>query len=223
MLQIGKTDPALGLEVHNHLVSLGLETPIKDVKHISDEEKVKLITEQMTLVMNTLGLDLLDDSLVDTPKRIAKMYVYEKFWGLLPENFPKCTTVENKMGYNETVTEKNIRVLSDCEHHLVQIDGYATVSYIPKDIVLGLSKLNRIVEYFSRRPQIQERLTQQIGETLKYILKTEDVAVSVNAKHYCVIARGVEDQSSNTITNYLCGAYRNDSMTRSEFMSVVAS
>lgn len=222
MFQPTKINPELGLAVHRHLVQLGLETPIiTENLSQSDHEKVQIIQEHMTEVMKTLGLDLSDDSLTETPLRIAKMFVYEKFWGLKPENFPKCTAVENKMQYNEMVTEKNIRVLSDCEHHFVQIDGYATVSYIPKGKVLGLSKLNRIVEYFSRRPQIQERLTQQVGEALKFILNTDDVAVSVSAKHYCVISRGVEDQSSFTVTNYLSGVYRDNSDTRAEFLRIV--
>jgi GTP cyclohydrolase I len=219
MFQPTKVNADLGQKIHQHLMSLGLETPLapNQFSTMVDDERVAFIESKMTDVMLALGLNLTDDSLIDTPKRIAKMFVYEKFWGLKPENFPKCTVIDNKMNYDEMVTEKNITVLSDCEHHFVQIDGKAHVSYIPNAKVLGLSKLNRVVEYFSRRPQVQERLTQQIGEALKYILGTDDVAVVINAKHYCVISRGVEDHGSETVTSYLSGRYRESPDTRAEF------
>jgi GTP cyclohydrolase I len=170
--------------------------------------------------MQVLGLDLNDDSLVETPKRVAKMYVNEIFWGLDYEAFPKCTTVNNKMKYNEMVVERNVNVQSNCEHHFVVIDGLATVAYVPKDKVLGLSKINRIVEYFSKRPQIQERLTEQIFHTLQYILDTEDVAVLIDAQHYCVKSRGVEDTGSSTVTVRLGGGFKNHPEVRNEFYQI---
>lgn len=215
-----KVNPKLGWEVQKHLESLGLQTPITKEIEAPEGEKIEAIQKHFEDIMRLLGLDLTDDSLEETPKRVAKMYVLEKFWGLKPENFPKCTTIENKMSYDEMVVENNIRVMSDCEHHFVQIDGRATVAYIPKNKVLGLSKLNRIVEYFSRRPQVQERLTQQIGETLKFILETDDVAVVITGKHYCVISRGVEDQGSETTTSYLSGKFKTDPICRKEFLAL---
>jgi GTP cyclohydrolase I len=167
--------------------------------------------------MRILGLDLSDDSLVDTPKRVAKMYVNEIFWGLDYDAFPKCTAVDNKMKYNEMVCERNINVQSNCEHHFVVIAGLATVAYVPNQKVLGLSKINRIVEYFSKRPQIQERLTEQVFHALQYILETEDVAVMIDAKHYCVSARGVEDTGSSTVTSKLGGGFKSDPAARAEF------
>ena len=216
-----KTNESLGYQVQKHLESLGLQTPITKAIDESESHKIDVIERHMTEIMKVLGLDLSDDSLEETPKRVAKMYVLEKFWGLKPENFPKCTTIENKMGYDEMVLEKNISVMSDCEHHLVQIDGKAHVAYIPKNKVLGLSKLNRIVEYFSRRPQVQERLGQQIGEALKFILETDDVAVVIEAKHYCVISRGVEDKNSTTTTSFLSGSFKNDESCRKEFLALI--
>lgn len=216
-----KTNEGLGYQVQKHLESLGLQTPITKAIDESESHKIDVIERHMTEIMKVLGLDLSDDSLEETPKRVAKMYVLEKFWGLKPENFPKCTTIENKMGYDEMVLEKNISVMSDCEHHLVQIDGKAHVAYIPKNKVLGLSKLNRIVEYFSRRPQVQERLGQQIGEALKFILETDDVAVVIEAKHYCVISRGVEDKNSTTTTSFLSGKFKENQSVRNEYLSLV--
>ena len=182
--------------------------------------KIELIESHFKGIMETLGLDLSDDSLIDTPKRVAKMYVNEIFWGLDYEAFPKCTTVDNKMKYNEMVCERNINVQSNCEHHFVVIDGLATVAYVPKDKVLGLSKINRIVEYFSKRPQIQERLTEQIFHTLQFILDTEDVAVMIDAQHYCVKSRGVEDTGSSTVTTRLGGGFKSDPAARNEFLSI---
>jgi GTP cyclohydrolase I len=215
-----KTDSALGLEIHNHLVSLGVETPVTE-KLLTTSEKINIIQDKFYDIMVTLGLDLTDDSLADTPKRVASMYVNEIFWGLDYDAFPKCTTIQNKMGYNEMLIERNINVQSNCEHHLVVIDGLATVGYIPKDVVLGLSKINRVVEYFAKRPQVQERLTEQVFHALEYILGTDNIAVVIDAKHYCVAARGVEDTGSSTVTSKLGGAFKNDPTTRSEFMSIV--
>jgi GTP cyclohydrolase I len=151
------------------------------------------------------------------------MYVNEIFWGLDYDAFPKCTTVSNKMRYDEMVIERNINVQSNCEHHFVVIDGLATVAYIPKDKVLGLSKINRVVEYFSKRPQIQERLTEQIYHALQYILGTDNIAVVIDAQHFCVKSRGVEDVGSSTTTSKLGGVFKSDPSVRLEFMNIVNS
>lgn len=217
-----KLDKTLGLKVEEYLVSKGVQTPT--VPHKLNEEaqyKVDQIQQHMTSIMELLGLDLTDDSLVETPKRVAKMYVNELFYGLLPENFPKATTVDNKMGYSGMVREKNVAVKSACEHHLVVIDGFASVAYIPKDKVLGLSKINRIVNYFSRRPQIQERLTEQIFHALCFILETDNVAVYIDAKHYCVSHRGAEDTNSSTTTCRIGGEFLTNTALRSEFYSSI--
>jgi GTP cyclohydrolase I len=214
-----KTDPELGQKVHEYLVKMGVETPI--FNSIFDrKEKIEKIEKHFKIIMETLGLDLNDDSLEETPKRVAKMYVNEIFWGLDYEAFPKCTTVDNKMQYNEMVVERNVNVQSNCEHHFVVIDGLATVAYVPKQKVLGLSKINRIVEYFSKRPQIQERLTEQIFHTLQFILDTEDVAVMIDAQHYCVKSRGVEDTGSSTVTCRLGGGFKTDPSARQEFLQI---
>jgi GTP cyclohydrolase I len=214
-----KTNPELGQAVHQHLVKLGLETPTIENK-LTIKQKVSKIEKHFKAIMETLGLDLADDSLMETPLRVAKMYCSEIFWGLDPENFPKCTAVENKMGYDEMVVEKGVSVQSNCEHHFVIIDGLATVAYLPNKKVLGLSKINRVVEYFAKRPQIQERLTNQIAAALQFILDTEDVAVVINAQHYCVKSRGVEDTGSSTVTSYLGGKFRTDALVRSEFLAI---
>jgi GTP cyclohydrolase I len=187
-----KTDPELGQKIHEHLVKMGVETPTKD-NSLDRKEKIEVIEAHFNGIMRALGLDLEDDSLMDTPKRVAKMYVNEIFWGLDYDAFPKCTTVANKMKYDEMVVERNVNVQSNCEHHFVIIDGLATVAYVPNEKVLGLSKINRIVEYFAKRPQIQERLTEQVFHALCYILETDNVAVMIDAQHYCVKSRGVED------------------------------
>lgn len=218
-----KCDPALGQRVHQHLVSMGVETPMSEqFGKIDRKEKIDLINEHFKSIMLVLGLDLEDDSLSDTPNRVAKMYVNEIFWGLDYEAFPKCTTVSNKMHYDEMVVERNINVQSNCEHHFVVIDGLATVAYVPNTKVLGLSKINRIVEYFSKRPQIQERLTEQIFHALQFILETDHVAVVIHAKHYCVRSRGVEDSGSSTVTSKLGGGFKTDPAARAEFMKMVS-
>jgi len=214
-----KTNPELGLQVHEYLVKMGVETPTNP-NGLSRTDKIDIIEAKFTDIMNVLGLDLTDDSLAETPKRVAKMMVGEIFWGLDYEAFPKCTTVDNKMKYNEMVVERNVNVQSNCEHHFVIIDGLATVGYVPKDKVLGLSKINRIVEYFSKRPQIQERLTEQIFHTLQFILDTEDVAVMIDARHYCVASRGVEDTGSSTVTTRLGGGFKSDMAARNEFYQI---
>jgi len=220
MLDKNKTDERLGILVNDHLTVIGINTPTTERLHESEDMKLGSIEGHFREILLTLGMDLSDDSLEETPRRMSKMWVKELNWGLYPENFPKCTTVQNKMHYDEMVIEKDITIMSICEHHGVVIDGHCNIAYIPGDKVLGLSKLNRISEYFSRRPQIQERLTQQIAETLKFILDTEDVAVTINAVHYCVKSRGVGDQSSSTITSYSSGEFRNNSDCRKEFMSL---
>lgn len=215
-----KTDPELGKQIHEHLVKCGVETPTIN-NSLSRTDKIDLIETKFKDIMQTLGLDLSDDSLEETPKRVAKMYVNETMWGLDFEAFPKCTTVQNKMKYDEMVVERHVNVQSNCEHHFVVIDGLATVGYIPKEKVLGLSKINRIVEYFSKRPQIQERLTEQVYHALQYILETDDVAVVIDAQHFCVKSRGVEDVGSSTVTSKLGGVFKTDSAVRAEFMNIV--
>jgi GTP cyclohydrolase I len=214
-----KTDPALGQSIHEYLVKQGVETPSID-NNLSRTDKIEIIEKHFIKIMEALGLDLTDDSLMDTPKRVAKMYVNEIFWGLDYEAFPKCTAVDNKMKYDEMVVERNINVQSNCEHHFVIIDGLATVGYIPNQKVLGLSKINRIVEYFAKRPQIQERLTEQVFHALQAILETESVAVVIDAQHYCVKSRGVEDTGSSTVTSKLGGVFKSDPAVRTEFMNI---
>jgi GTP cyclohydrolase I len=197
-----------------------VETPTIDASKLDRKDKIEEIEKHFASIMHILGLDLRDDSLNETPKRVAKMYVNEIFWGLDYDAFPKCTTVENKMRYNEMVVERNVNVQSNCEHHFVVIDGLATIAYVPKNHVLGLSKINRIVEYFSKRPQIQERLTEQIFHALCFILNTDDVAVLIDAQHYCVKSRGVEDTGSSTVTVRLGGGFKTDPAVRNEFLSI---
>lgn len=214
-----KTDPELGRKVHEYLVKMGVETPTIHTD-LDRKEKIEIIERNFEQIMTVLGLDVRDDSLAETPKRVAKMYVNEIFWGLDYDAFPKCTTVGNKMGYDEMVVERNVNVQSNCEHHFVVIDGLATVAYVPRDKVLGLSKINRIVEYFAKRPQIQERLTEQVFHALCYILETNDVAVMIDARHYCVKSRGVEDTGSSTVTCKLGGGFKTDPAARAEFLSI---
>lgn len=218
----GKTDGKLGQEIHKHLTDLGVETPmVADVSKLSDEEvMIDLISKNVQSTMSVLGLDLKDDSLRDTPNRVAKMYVNEIFYGLQTEHFPKITVVENKFKYDEMLVEKNINVMSFCEHHFASIVGKATVGYIPNGKVIGLSKLNRVVDYFARRPQVQERLTAQIYHTLVKILETEHVAVVIDAEHFCVKSRGIQDLCSSTVTSKLGGAFKDDAATRTEFMAL---
>jgi GTP cyclohydrolase I len=219
-----KCDPELGQKIHQHLVNMGVETPMTQTYSsvLDRKEKIGIIELHMKNIMEVLGLDLSDDSLIETPKRVAKMYVNEIFWGLDYDAFPKCTTVDNKMKYDEMVVERNVNVQSNCEHHFVVIDGVATVGYIPKQKVLGLSKINRIVEYFSKRPQIQERLTEQVYHALQYILETDNIAVVIHAQHYCVKSRGVEDTGSSTVTSKLGGVFKTDPNVRTEFMRLVS-
>ncbi|QIQ22219.1 GTP cyclohydrolase I FolE [Zophobihabitans entericus] len=205
------------LLVKNALEAKKLETPLKRISLTSDERKQQ-IQQHFLSIMQLMELDLSDDSLMETPQRLAKMYVDEIFSGLNYENFPKITLIENKMQVDEMVTVRDITLTSICEHHFVTIDGKATVSYIPKDYVIGLSKINRIVEFFSQRPQVQERLTQQILVALQTLLGTHNVAVSIDATHYCVKARGVKDATSSTTTTALGGGFKTKATTRQEFL-----
>ncbi|MBL7555159.1 MAG: GTP cyclohydrolase I FolE [Bdellovibrionaceae bacterium] len=205
------------MNIKKEILSHVLPSPHQD-SELSSEEKVEKIKFHFTEIMKTLGLDLSDDSLKDTPKRVAKMYVNEIFKGLNTANFPKITTIENKMQYDQMIAVKNIDLISYCEHHFQTIQGHATIAYIPSKKVIGLSKINRIVDFFSRRPQVQERLTKQIADCLEYVLETPHVAVYINAKHFCVIARGIEDANSTTITTDLRGDFKTRAETRKEFL-----
>ena len=220
-MKIDKKDNALGLDVHKHLVIAGVETPMNYKKVMDNDGKIERLTSLFEQILDELGMDRSDDSIEGTPMRLAKMYPFELMYGMDYRNFPKCTAVQNKMAYDEMVFENNITVKSLCEHHLIPIVGVAHVAYIPKDKVLGLSKLNRIVEFFSRRPQIQERLAEQIYHTLAFILGTEDIAVVINAKHLCVSHRGVNDSTSMTVTSKLGGEFRDDHAVRAEFMNLI--
>ena len=194
-------------EIGDEHVGTSYDTPLRDdAFDISDNKKKEIIAQHFKGIMQTLGLDLTDDSLKGTPKRVAKMYVEEIFNGLDPKNKPKIALFDNKYQYNEMLVEKNITFYSNCEHHFVPIIGKAHVSYISSGKVIGLSKINRIVQYFAKRPQVQERLTNQIGNELKEILDTEDVAVVIDAKHLCVSSRGIKDDTSTTTTSSMTGA-----------------
>tara|TARA_B100001059_G_scaffold75760_1_gene73316 strand:- start:126 stop:701 length:576 start_codon:yes stop_codon:yes gene_type:complete len=186
---------------------------------LSRDQRYSKIRDAFTEIMESLGLDLRDDSLEETPHRIAKMYVDEIFGGLDYAQFPKITLIENKMNVEEMVCVENIDLTSTCEHHFVTIDGSAKVAYIPKDTVIGLSKINRLVRFFSQRPQVQERLTQQVLVAMQTLLGTEDVAVTINAIHYCVKARGVKDGNSSTRTTSLGGVFKSNPASRAEFLS----
>ena len=198
-----------------------VDTPLRsDAFDKTDEEKIALIEPHFRAIMETLGMDLNDDSLRGTPLRVAKMYVKELFQGLNPANMPSMTLFENKFQYNEMLVEKNINFYTNCEHHFVPFFGKAHVAYISSGKVIGLSKLNRLVEYFSKRPQVQERLTMQIGKALQTVLQTQDVAVMMDAKHLCVSSRGVKDDSSNTITNFFGGKFQEEN-TKIEFLKYI--
>lgn len=205
--------------VRNALVEHGLETPMIPTG-LSQQQKYERIRELMKQVVSTLGLDLSDDSLAETPHRIAKMYVHEIFSGLDYGQFPRLSLIDNKMGADEMVTISGIDLTSTCEHHFVTIDGVAKVAYFPGDKIVGLSKINRIVRFFSQRPQVQERLTRQILVALQVLLSTEDVAVHIDATHYCVKSRGVMDSNSRTSTTALGGCFKEDRNRRSEFLNI---
>ena len=202
--------------VRNALIEKGLETPMSGIK-LSRDEKYTRIRDAMTQVATALGLDLKDDSLQETPHRIAKMYVDEIFSGLNYESFPKISLIKNKMNTEEMIKVKAVKVISTCEHHFVTIDGLANVAYLPGKKIIGLSKINRIVSFFAQRPQVQERLTQQILVALQTLLDTRDVAVFIDATHYCVKARGIMDASSRTETSALGGLFKSDQSLRDNF------
>jgi GTP cyclohydrolase I len=200
------------------LLQRGLETPLL-ANGLNRDEKYARLKQSFTEVAHTLGLDLDDDSLQETPHRIAKMYVDEMFAGLDYEQFPRISVIDNKMGVEEMVKVSDIALISTCEHHFVTIDGIAKVAYIPGTRIIGLSKINRIVRFFAQRPQVQERLTQQVLVALQTLLETEEVAVSINAIHYCVKARGVMDVNSRTQTSALGGKFKANPSTRAEFLA----
>jgi len=203
-------------------IGTSLETPLHpEAFALSDEEKKERIEQHFAQIMTTLGLDLTDDSLAGTPKRVAKMYVEEIFSGLHPDNRPNIRLFHNTYGYKNLLIEKNISFKSHCEHHFVPITGKAHVAYIPNDQVVGLSKLNRLVQYYAKRPQVQERLTRQIGTDLKSTLLTDDVAVWMEADHMCVSMRGVEDPHSSTITSYYSGRFHSDPKIKGEFLEAI--
>ena len=198
-----------------------VDTPLRsDAFDKTDDEKIAAIEPHFRAIMEILGMDLNDDSLRGTPLRVAKMYVKELFQGLNPANMPSMTLFENKFQYNEMLVEKNINFYTNCEHHFVPFFGKAHVAYISSGKVIGLSKLNRLVEYFSKRPQVQERLTMQIGKALQTVLQTQDVAVMMDAKHLCVSSRGVKDDSSNTITSFFGGKFQEEN-TKLEFLKYI--
>jgi GTP cyclohydrolase I len=206
------------IRVQRALIAKGLETPLIP-STMTAEQKYQRIKGLMVEVVSTLGLDLTNDSLAETPHRIAKMYVNEIFSGLDYRNFPKIAQIDNKMGVDEMVKIRDISVVSTCEHHFVTIDGMAKVAYIPKNKIIGLSKINRIVRFFAQRPQVQERLTKQILVALQTLLDTQDVAVSLDAIHYCVKSRGIMDTTSSTQTTALGGCFKANPATRAEFLA----
>jgi GTP cyclohydrolase IA len=210
-------------EIGDSHIATSVDTPLRaDAFEMSDEEKMAKIEYHFREIMETMGLDLSDDSLKGTPKRVAKMYIKEIFSGLDPKNMPKVALFDNKYQYNEMLVEKDITFFSNCEHHFVPIIGKAHVAYISSGKVIGLSKLNRIVQHFAKRPQVQERLTMQIAKELQKILQTDDVAVYIDAKHLCVSSRGVQDVNSATVTSYYGGKFQTD-QKRQEFLAAVGN
>lgn len=211
-------DAKLGQMIHKELLRRNIETPIQPgISQPSPE----YIQNRIGQIMTQLGLDLADDSLKDTPRRVAKMYCEEIFNGLDYTNFPKCTTIENKMGYDEIVLVRNNVVRSTCEHHFQPIYGRASIAYIPNQRVLGLSKFSRVVDFFASRPQVQERLTEQVYAALALILETEDIVVVIEAEHFCMKMRGVEDSCSDTVTSKCGGRFRSTPAAREEVMMLI--
>ncbi|MEN9968451.1 MAG: cyclohydrolase FolE [Bacteroidota bacterium] len=208
-------------EMGDEHVSTSVETPLRsDAFVLSDDQKIEQIAQHFGQIMDILGLDRTDDSLSGTPKRVAKMYVQEIFSGLNPANFPDVKLFENKYQYNQMLVEKNILFYSNCEHHFVPIIGKAHVAYISGGKVIGLSKINRLVQHFAKRPQVQERLTMQITKALQEVLETQDVAVVIDATHLCVSSRGVKDVNSSTVTANFCGQFENEA-TKNEFLKYI--
>ena len=208
-------------EMGDEHVSTSVETPLRpDAFVLSDAQKIEQIAQHFGHIMDIIGLDRTDDSLSGTPKRVAKMYVQEIFSGLNPANFPDIKLFENKYQYNQMLVEKNILFYSNCEHHFVPIIGKAHVAYISGGKVIGLSKINRLVQHFAKRPQVQERLTMQITKALQEVLETQDVAVVIDATHLCVSSRGVKDVNSSTVTANFCGQFENEA-TKNEFLKYI--
>ena len=221
LLSVQETEISLEDLLGDEHFSTSADTPLRaDAFDMDDKTKMLKIEEHFREIMNVLGLDLTDDSLKGTPKRVAKMYVQEIFSGLNPKNKPQIALFENKYKYKEMLVEKDITFYSNCEHHFVPIFGKAHVAYISNGQVIGLSKINRVVQYFARRPQVQERLTIQIAEELKRVLNTEDVAVVIDAVHLCVSSRGVQDNDSKTVTSHFGGKF-NDEASRREFFTYI--
>ncbi|GAA4375805.1 GTP cyclohydrolase I FolE [Hymenobacter koreensis] len=217
-----KPDPTAAEAAADAHLTPALRTPLRsDAFALSNDEKIDGIEEHFRHIMDLLGLDLTDDSLKGTPRRVAKMYVNEWFRGLDPENRPEVRLFDNRYDYHRMLVERDITLFSCCEHHFVPIIGKAHVAYLPAGNVVGLSKLNRVVQYYARRPQVQERLTRQIAEELKQALHTDDVAVLIEADHLCVMSRGVNDTSSSTITAEYGGAFGEDEKLRSEFLRLI--
>lgn len=205
----------------NHF-STNIETPLRaDAFDKTDEDKIKSIEQHFKMIMHEMGLDLTDDSLSGTPYRFAKMYVKELFYGLNPNNKPKLSTFENKYGYKRILVEQNINIDSSCEHHFLPIVGHAHIGYIPTNKVIGLSKINRLVDYYAHRPQVQERLALQILNDLQNVLETKDVIVVITAKHLCVSSRGIKDKNSYTTTLEYGGSFNEDAK-RNEFLKIIA-
>lgn len=208
--------------VYTALLNLGLETPYINNAY-NNEERLCYITTYIMKIMKLLNLNIEEESLIDTPQRIAKMYLYEIFSGLDYNNFPKITFIKNTMQLDKMIVVRNIILTSTCEHHFIIFDGIATIAYIPNNIIIGLSKINRIVRFFSSRPQLQERLTQQIFHALQVLLGTNDVAILINAIHFCIKARGIRESNSNTITIALGGEFKSNMIIRQEFFSYTKS
>ncbi len=220
---IEEEDDSIDFIGDNHIAGNPTETPMRPgAWDLDEDEKMDKIEEHFRQIMHILGLDLTDDSLQGTPRRVAKMFIKESFSGLNPENKPKVALFKNSYQYDQMLVEKNITFYSNCEHHFVPIIGKAHVAYISNGSVIGLSKINRIVEYFAKRPQVQERFTMQIGEELKEILGTEDIAVVVDAVHLCVASRGVRDTNSSTVTSYYGGKFKEDE-TKREFLNYLGT
>jgi GTP cyclohydrolase IA len=225
-MKMSKANPELGKQVHEHLLSLGLETPMIEQK-LSKQEQIDVIAASTRTMLEALGLDLTDDSLIDTPNRVGKMWVNDFMWGLDYDNFPKCTTVDNKMSAPDEFVNIACSAVSQCEHHLLSIipagglnKPAVVVAYIPNERVLGLSKVSRVVSFFSARPQVQERLTHQILEAIKFITKSPDVAVFASMAHLCMSTRGAKDTAADTVTCAMSGKFVNNPYVRQEFLAI---
>lgn len=217
-------DSALGLRVQAHLLNRGVETPMvagRPQSRMQEAPYETIFAMKFRELLTHLGMHMKDDSLQETPGRIARMWANEVFYGLDYNNFPRCTTFENKMKYDEVIIAKDVNVASMCEHHFVPFVGVAHVGYVPTTKVIGLSKVNRVVDFFARRPQVQERLGEQIAAALSFILETEDIAVVIKCSHMCTRLRGVKDANSETITSVMSGRFREKEALRAEFLSLV--